>query len=83
MKEQHKQRIESNQNPFDLETVPDNFMNIMTGQVASNEEQQILATCLDSGQTSSDEFVKKRFIQERTIPFWHPHNRAKTLNQVE
>lgn len=39
--------IESSQNPFDLDTVPDEFVNITTGQVASPEVTNGLGNFLE------------------------------------
>ena len=69
---------ENCQNPFDLDSVPPQLINIITGQVASEAVEKSLDTFLQYGTRRHKEFVQQRLV-EKTKSFWHAESRSKTL----
>ena len=70
--------VAESQNPFDLDTVSDELVNITTGQVASREVSIGLGNFLEVAQTRNITFVEKRLIVDRTLSFWDIDKRSKT-----
>ena len=54
------------QNPFDLDTVPDELVNITTGQVASQKVANGLEHFLEVAQEHNKTFVEKWVMTDRT-----------------
>lgn len=68
------------QNPFDLDTVPSDLINIATGRVASNDVAQSLNTFLESGKKTNDAFIQARLVQAtKSKTFWDPQKRSKAM----
>jgi hypothetical protein len=61
--------ITQNENPFDLQTVPPDLINIVSGQVATSDVADSLATFLTSGNARHDNFCKTRLV-DKTVSFW-------------
>ena len=70
--------VAESQNPFDLDTVPDELVNITTGQVASCEVSIGLGNFLKVAQKRNITFVEKRLVLDRTLSFWDTDKRSKT-----
>ncbi|KAF3842504.1 hypothetical protein F7725_024455, partial [Dissostichus mawsoni] len=68
--------VEQNQNPFDLDSVPAELVNIVTGQVASVKVTKGLSCFLKDAQQQSQLFIEQRLAQDtRTKSFWEPEKR--------
>lgn len=68
------------QNPFDLDSVPAELMNISTGQVASEGVRKSLTNCLKLGKQKMNDFIQKRIVQStKCKSFWDPDTRTKVL----
>ena len=66
------------QNPFDLETVPSELTNIITGQFASPEITKYLTQFLDVGRQRHTEFMNNRLVEgEKSSKFWDAEKRLK------
>ena len=77
--------ITKNQNPFDLNTVPSELTNIITGRVASTEVARSLNKFLDDGKQKHTEFMGKRLIKSsKSANFWDPESRhsVKTFTDM-
>lgn len=72
------QYLESSQNPFDLDTVPNELANITTGQVATAEVSNGLQNFLEVGQNHNISFVDKRLGLNKTTSFGSTDLRSKT-----
>ena len=70
--------VAESQNPFDLDTVSDELVNITTGQVASREVSIGLGNFLEVAQKRNITFVEKRLVVDRTLSFWDTDKRSKT-----
>ena len=70
--------VRSSQNPFDLETVPDELVNVTTGQVASREVSDGLGNFLEAAEKRNMTFIEKRLVVDRTVSFWDTDTRTKT-----
>ena len=70
--------VAESQNPFDLDTVPDEVVNITTGQVASREFSIGLGNFLEVAQKRNITFIEKRLVVDRTLSFWDTDKRSKT-----
>lgn len=70
--------VSNTQNPFDLCTVPDELVNIATGQVASQEVSNGLRHFLTDAQKRNTNFIEKRLLADRTMSFWETDTRTKT-----
>ena len=70
--------VAESQNPFDLDTVPDELVNITTGQVASREVSIGLGNFLEVAQKRNLTFVENRLVVDRTLSFWNTDKRSKT-----
>ena len=70
--------VAESQNPFDLDTVPDELVNITTGLVASPEVSLGLGNFLEVAQKRNITFVEKRLVVDRTLSFWDTDKRSKT-----
>ena len=64
--------------PFDLDTVPDELVNITTGQVATREVSIGLGNFLEVAQKRNITFVHNRLVVDRTLSFWNTDKRSKT-----
>ena len=80
--EQHVMKIveyvAESQNPFDLDTVPDELVNITTGQVASREVSIGSGNFLEVAQKRNITFIEKRLVVDMTLSFWDTDKRSKT-----
>ena len=70
--------VSESQNPFDLDTVPDELVNITTRQVASCEVLIVLGNFLKVAQKRNITFVENRIVVDRTLSFWDTDKRSKT-----
>ena len=70
--------VAESQNPFDLDTMPDELVNITTGQVATREVSIGLGNFLDVAQKRNITYVEKRLVVDRTRSFWDTDKRSKT-----
>lgn len=70
--------VSNAQNPFDLATVPDELVNIATGQVASQEVSSGLGNFLKDAQKHNKSFIEKRLLVDRTMSFWDTDSWSKT-----
>ena len=59
--------VAESQNPFDLDTVPDELVNITTGQVASREVSIGVVNFLEVAQKCNITFVGKRLVIDSTL----------------
>ena len=66
------------QNPFDLDAVPDELVNITTGQVASREVSIGSGNFVEVAQKRNITFVEKRLVVDMTLSFWDTDKRSKT-----
>ena len=66
------------QNPFDLDTVPDELVNITTEQVASREFSIGLGNFLEVAQKRNINFVENWLVVDRTFSFWETDKLSKT-----
>ena len=67
-------------NPFDIETVPTELVNIATGQVASPEVRKSLTSFRDVSKKKHHDFVTKRLVEEsKSKSFWAVESRTKTI----
>ena len=69
--------VAESQNPFDLDTVPDELVNITTGQVASREVSIGLGNFLEVAQKRNIAFVGKRLVVDRTLIPWNTDKRSR------
>ena len=74
--------VAESQNPFDLDTVPDELINITTGKVASRETSIGLGNFLEVAQKRNITFVENRLVDDRTLSFWNSDKRSKTPTLV-
>jgi len=64
------------QNPFDLETVPTSLINIVTGQVATQEVEDSLTGMQETGKAHMKNFLEKRLVENtKSVSFWDPQPR--------
>ena len=70
--------VAESQNPFDVDAVADELVNITTGQVASREVSIGLGNFLEVAQKRNINFVEKRFVVDMTLSFWDTDKRSKT-----
>lgn len=70
--------MRSSHNPFDLETVTDELVNVTTGQVASREVSDGLGNFLEAAEKRNMTFIEKRLVVDRTVSFWDTDTRTKT-----
>jgi hypothetical protein len=66
------------QSPFDLQTVPSELVNIVTGLVASSDVEQYMSGFLDPGEAQQSKFVTERLSEGHTRSFWDTMPRLKT-----
>ena len=69
--------VKDRQNPFDLNTVPDELINITSGQVASQKVAKDLSSFLEDGETRNAAFIDERLKSETTKSFWDSEKRQK------
>ena len=67
------------QNPFDLQTVPSEFINTSTGHVASDELSNSLCTFLEKARKKSQNFMSEHIVENKSKGFWDPVPCTKTL----
>ena len=70
--------VAESQNPFDLDTVPDELVNITTGQEASREVSIGSGNFLEVAQKRNITFEEKRLVVDMTLSFWDTDKRSKT-----
>ena len=70
--------VAESQNPFDLDTVPGEIVNITTGQIASRELSIGLGNFLEVAQKHNITFLEKRLVVDRTLSFWDTDKRSTT-----
>ncbi len=78
--ERHIQKImeavEQRQNPFDLDSIPEELINIASGQVASEKVAKDLSSFLQDGAKQNAIFIEQRLAKsKRTKSFWEPEKR--------
>ena len=67
------------QNPFDLDTVPTALINIITGQVASQDVEDSLTSLQETGKSAVINLAEKRLVEgSKSLSFWKPQPRLKT-----
>ena len=65
------------QNPFDVNTIPSELINITTGQIASPEVRKSMVSFLDSGTKKHEEFLARKLVQNtKDRSFWHRESRV-------
>ncbi|KAK1904701.1 Beta-glucanase [Dissostichus eleginoides] len=69
--------VQDRQNPFDLEKVPDELINITSGQVASQKVAKDLSSFLEDGEKLNANFIDERLKSDRPKSFWDPEKRQK------
>ncbi len=62
----HKQSVP---NPFDLNTVPDNLVNIASGRGCVREIEKSLNEFRDVSQEAVNQYVSERLSNERSVKF--------------
>ena len=68
--------VETNQNPFDLESVPGGLVNIISGQVASEKVAKDLSCFLEDGRSDNQLFIEQHLAKDtRTKSFWATEKR--------
>jgi hypothetical protein len=68
--------VEQRQNPFDLESIPEELINIASGQVASEKVAKGLSSFLQDGAKQNAVFIEERLAKsKRTKSFWEPEKR--------
>ena len=68
--------VEQKQNPFDLDSVPEELSNIASGQVASEKVAKELSNFLQDGAKQNAVFIEQRLTKsKRTKSFWDPEKR--------
>ena len=75
--------VAESHNPFDVDTVPTELVNITTGQVASREVSIGSGNFLEVAQKRNITFVENRLVVNRTLSFWDTDTRSKTLAFVD
>lgn len=70
--------VSNAQNPFDLDTVPNELVNIATGQIASQEVSNGLGHFIREAKKRNKSFIEKRLLADRTMSFWETDSRSKT-----
>ncbi len=78
--ERHIQKImeavEQRQNPFDLDSIPEELINIASGQVSSEKVAKDLSSFLQEGAKQNAIFIEQRLAKsKRTKSFWEPEKR--------
>ena len=59
------------QNPFDLNTVPCEMINLITGQVATKEIEKSLTSLHDTGLSKLRAFIEARLVKStKSMSFW-------------
>ncbi|XP_056138321.1 uncharacterized protein tdrd12 [Lampris incognitus] len=69
--------VQDRQNPFDLEKIPDELINIASGQVASQKVTKDLSSFLEYGEKVNTAFIEERLKSEKPLSFWNPEKRHK------
>ena len=69
--------VQDRQNPFDLDTVPDELINIASGQVASQKVAKDLSSFLEDGEKLNAAFIDERLKSETAKRFWDSEKRLK------
>ena len=67
------------QDPFNLSEVPQNLVNIVSGQVASPEVEKSLTSLPEIGKALYQEFVDDRLVEGKKKCFWDPIPRKLAL----
>ena len=70
--------VAESQKQFDLDTVPDELVNITTGQITSREVSIGFGNFLEVAQKRNITFVEKRLVVDGTLSFWDTDKRSKT-----
>ncbi|KAI4799577.1 hypothetical protein KUCAC02_016826 [Chaenocephalus aceratus] len=63
--------VEQKQNPFDLDSIPEELINIASGQVASEKVAKELSSFLQDGAEQNAIFIEERLAKS----FWDPEKR--------
>lgn len=58
------------QNPFDLESIPKELVNITTGQIATKAVEESLTSIPEKGKTILNTFLTARLVDGETKSFW-------------
>lgn len=65
--------VDENQNPFDLDSVPEELINIVTVQVASEKVAKGLSCFLEDAHHHNQLFIEQRLMKDtRNKSFWDP-----------
>ncbi|KAI4804373.1 hypothetical protein KUCAC02_026003 [Chaenocephalus aceratus] len=65
--------VEQKQNPFDLDSIPEELINIASGQVASEKVAKELSSFLQDGAEQNAIFIEERLAKS----FWDPEERKQ------
>ncbi|KAI4829100.1 hypothetical protein KUCAC02_023162 [Chaenocephalus aceratus] len=65
--------VEQKQNPFDLDSIPEELINIASGQVASEKVAKELSSFLQDGAEQNAIFIEQRLAKS----FWDPEKRKQ------
>ena len=72
--------VEQKQNPFDLDSIPEELINIASGQVASENVARQLSSFLQDDAKQNAIFIEERLLKsKRTKSFWEPEKRKKCV----
>ena len=69
--------MQDRQNPFDLEKVPAELINIANGQVASQQVTKYLSSFLEDAEKRSAAFIDECLKSETPKSFWDPEKRPQ------
>ena len=70
--------VEQKQNPFDLDSIPEELINIASGQVASEKVAKELLSVLQDGAEQSAIFIEQRLAKSKhSQSFWYPEKRKQ------
>lgn len=58
------------QNPFDVDTIPKELINISTGQIATKAVQECLTSIPEKGKDVVQNYISERLIEGGTTSFW-------------
>ena len=69
--------LSNSQNPSNLKSVPNELINIATGQIATVEVATSMGHFLEEAKKTNSVFFKKRLLEERTVSFGDTDSRFK------
>lgn len=72
------------QNSFNLDSIPNELVNIVTGQVASEKVAKELSCFLQDGVKQSTAFIEERLAKStRSRSFWDPEKRKQCATFID